>query len=94
MYTITNLIPHGQKNAITRKELCTQTGLSDRMVRLLIEKARKEYCILNLGDGGGYFQPEDTEKELIYIWIRQEMSRISKIEANLQEARNCARWME
>lgn len=87
MYTITNRIPHGQENAITRKELCTQTGLSDRMVRLLIEKARKEYCILNLGDGAGYFQPTLEEKKLVARWVRQETRRINSINESLMGAR-------
>lgn len=86
MYTITNRIPHGQENAITRKELCTQTGLSDRMVRLLIEKARKEYCILNLGDGGGYFQPTKHERHLVARWLRTERARIKALETTLTGA--------
>lgn len=39
-----------------------------------IEKARKDYAILNI-DGSGYFRPAPGEMFLVERWLRQERSR-------------------
>ena len=72
--TIIDYIPIGRDNAISRKQLCTITGLPDRPMRHEIEKARKDYAILNI-DGSGYFRPADGESDLIQKWLRQERNR-------------------
>lgn len=60
---ILSYIPTGRENAVTRKELCIRTGLTDREIRQKIEKARKDgNIIINLQDGKGYYQPEGTEE--------------------------------
>ena len=54
--TITDFIPHGKENAITRAELCSITNLQDRPIRELIETARRNGAIiLNDQDGKGYY---------------------------------------
>lgn len=66
------LIMHGKENAIKREELvlkCEENGLidpdatdKDRAMRKILQKARREYVILNDGRGEGYYRP--TSKEL------------------------------
>lgn len=57
---ISEIIPLGKDNAISRQELCRLTGLADRENRRLIEEARnKGEIIINLQDGRGYYKTED-----------------------------------
>ena len=62
--TVADLIPVGRDNAISRKSLvslCVEHELiedsvkdKDRAMRLLIQKDRKDFVILNLSNGDGY----------------------------------------
>ena len=65
---IVDLIPTGKANAVTREQLCSLTGLSDRTVRKLIEIARIEGAIiLNAQDGAGYYvsdHPADIRRQM------------------------------
>lgn len=83
---ITNYIPKGKENAITRKDLCETTGLSDRLVRELISQARRDTVIINLQNGNGYYQP--TDKAEIAQFVRQETARLKSIGWSLKAARN------
>ena len=92
--TIIDLIPVGRDNAISRDylvTLCVQHGLvkenlkdKDRAMRDLVGEARKEYVVLNLSDGNGYYRP--TLKEFLDLQrhIRQIRSRINKEEERLR----------
>lgn len=92
--TIIDLIPVGRDNAISRDylvTLCVQHGLvkenlkdKDRAMRDLVGEARKEYVVLNLSDGNGYYRP--TLKEFLDLQrhIRQIRSRINKQEERLK----------
>ena len=80
---ILDYIPVGHENAVTRKKLCNITGLSDRKVRQLIEDARKDNVILNLGDSKGYFKPKIGEERLVTICKRKEISRYKAIYENI-----------
>ena len=71
---IIDYIPVGSSNAINRKQLCIVTGLPDRLMRREIERARRDYAILNI-DGSGYFRPAEGEAYLTERWLRQERSR-------------------
>lgn len=56
-----DLLGVGRETAITRRELCMKMGLSDRMVRREIERARNEgVLIVNAQDGEGYYISEDV----------------------------------
>lgn len=83
---ITNFIPTGRENAVTRETLCTLTGLSDRKVRELIEQARRAGAIIiNRQDGKGYYisdDPEDWEQQ-----YRQDTSRALSILARRKAIR-------
>lgn len=92
--TIIDLIPTGRDNAISRDylvTLCVQHGLvkenlkdKDRAMRDLVGEARKEYVVLNLSDGNGYYRP--TLKEFLDLQrhIRQIRSRINKEEERIK----------
>lgn len=70
--SIEDYIPFGAKNAVTRGQLCIQTGLSDRKIRELIEKSN--VLIINLGSG--YFQPLETEERLVRSYWSKEAHRM------------------
>ena len=60
---ITDYIPVGKANAVTRAELVALTGISDRRVRRLIAEARvRGVPIINNQDGRGYYISEDLQE--------------------------------
>ena len=68
----------GRDNAISRTHLCLEMGLPDRTVRGIIERARREGCIIiNAQDGAGYYLSDDPDEwEAQY---RQDTSRALSI---------------
>ncbi|CAB1243642.1 conserved protein of unknown function [Ruminococcaceae bacterium BL-6] len=82
---IIDYIPTGSASAISRRALCTVTGLPDRLMRREIERARKDYAILNI-DGSGYFRPAPSEAYLIERWLRQEYNREKSIKRSARGA--------
>ena len=62
--TITDFIPYGKENAVSREYLANMTGLDDRTVRELIEKARKDVPIISLKKG--YYLPLVEEERRMY----------------------------
>lgn len=88
---IIDFIPHGFENAISRKNLCIVTGLQDRVVRRLIEEARRENIIIANDDGSGYWRFPDnpTEQEifLLHKFVKQQESRAKSIFYALYPAR-------
>lgn len=94
--TIADLIPVGRENAISRKMLVAlrvERGLvdkkakdKDRAMRNLLNRERKDYVILNLSDGNGYYRP--THKEMLDLqrFIRQMKSRIKELSEDLKPA--------
>jgi len=85
--TIADLIPVGRDNAIIRKDLvklCVENKLvetnatyesQDRAMRMLIEKARIDYTILNLSDGIGYYRVGKDDLQDLQRYIKQEDNR-------------------
>lgn len=65
---IVDYISPGKQNAVTREQLRLRTGLSDRKMRKLIAKARKDGApIVNDQDGAGYYlseEPGELERQL------------------------------
>ena len=88
---IINYIPKGYENAISRKELCEKTGLQDRVVRALIEEARRETIIISNNDGTGYWiypdHPTEKEKNLLNRFVKQQENRAKSIFYALYPAR-------
>lgn len=93
---IAMLIPQGRDNAISRFELtkqCLEKGLidsnsldPDRVMRKLLEIARRDYVVLNRS-GGGYYRPTKDELKELQKYIRQEESRAKAVFANLKLAK-------
>lgn len=95
-HSIVDLIPIGRENAIPRKmllSLCIQNKLvedgasADRAMRMLIEKARLDYTILNLSDGHGYYRPSREDLLDLQRYIRQEEKRAKSTFKNLSMAK-------
>ena len=88
---IIDYIPKRQKNAISRRSLCTLTGLGDRVIRGLIEEARRETIIISNNDGSGYWlfpdDPTEDEKEMLRRYVKQQESRAKSIFYALRPAR-------
>lgn len=79
---IEEFIPVGHDNAITLKEISLRTGMPSRKIRKYIEIANNsgKICILNVGDGKGYFLyggKEDNEYRAMYL--AQEAARARAI---------------
>ena len=82
---IETYIPFGRENAITRKELCSLTKLSDRKLREQIEQARREGHIINNQDGRGYYRTNDPDE--IACQYRQQRRRALSILAQQKHMR-------
>ena len=81
---ISDYIPFGKDNAISRKKLEKVTGL-----------ARRNTVILNLSNGQGYFQPiEGEEDELVIKYYKQESSRLKRIGWSLLATRKRVREIQ
>lgn len=90
---ITDYIPTGRKNAITRKELCRITGLSDRQAREHIAQARRNTPIINLQDGDGYFIPnpsDNSDMSLLKRYVRQEEAIVNYVSKKTAEEMECS----
>lgn len=88
---ITDFIPVGRENAISRKRLCEVTGLTDRNLREHIAQARRNTPIINLQYGDGYFIPDtsdDADMALLRRYVAQEEGRLKSIGWSLKAARN------
>ena len=96
-FTIADLVPVGRENAISRKmltQLCLQNSLiddsvkdKDRAMRNLLEKDRRDFVILNLSTGEGYYRPTVEDIQDLQRYIRQEESRAKASFRNLKMAR-------
>lgn len=88
---IVEYIPEGFENAISRKQLCRITGLNDRVVRGLIEDARRNTIIISNNDGSGYWlfpeDPTEEEQMLLRRYVKQQESRAKSIFYALYPAR-------
>lgn len=79
--SITDYIPTGKENAVTRAYLRVVTGLPDRKIREEIEQARRKGAIIiNAQDGAGYYQSEDirdiqNERRALSILAQQKHLR-------------------
>lgn len=93
---IIDFIPMGRENAIIRKrltELCVENDLidtnkkdKDREMRLLLQKARIDYTILNNPEGG-YYRPSREDLQELSRYIRQEEKRAKSIFKDVKRAK-------
>ena len=88
---ITDFIPVGKDNAISRSQLVKLTGLSDRIIRDMIALERRNTAILNLQNGAGYYIPSESEKADLERFIKQEEARAKSIFWSLRGAKSALR---
>ena len=88
---IIDFIPTGYENSISRKSLCAATGLKDRVVRNLIEEARRNTIIISNNDGSGYWiypdNPTPEEEILLNKFVKAQENRAKSIFYSLYPAR-------
>lgn len=87
MMDIIDFIPYGHDNAVTRSELISMTGESDRAIRDAISNSKE--LIINLQDGAGYFRPLPEEAPHVEHWVRIMKARIREEYKRIAQAR---RW--
>lgn len=90
--SVVDFIPFGRDKAIKREdllELCRKNGIakSDRVLRHLIQKERRDYVILNLSDGNGYYRPTHDDLHDLQAYIRQERKRAIETFKNIKMAK-------
>ena len=71
---IVDFIPDGLDNAVSQKQLCDMTHLSDREVRQAIENARRQgapICSSCHSDSFGYYMPKTKYEATIYLTMQQ-----------------------
>ncbi len=64
---VSELLLHGQENAIPRRELEKMTGWSGRMVRLMIEKARRSGVPILSDNESGYYLPGNSAERAQFV---------------------------
>ena len=83
---ILDYIPYGKTDKpVTRKELrqlFEGEKDPDRMARRMIAAAKKEYPVINVGEG--YYIPDDPDDPNLELYIRTEMHRIREISKGLK----------
>lgn len=85
---ILDYIPTYPNEPITRQELCTLTGLTDRKIRLEIQKAKEEKPIVNVGQG--YYIATDPNDRNLQQYVRQELHRGREVFRSVQACRMLA----
>lgn len=91
---IENYIPYGRDNAISKSELISLTGMTERAVRRAIERARESgIMIMSSSQVRGYWQTEDIAE--MEDFVRQTDNRIkalyfakAKMQAEICKAKN------
>lgn len=83
MIDIVAYIPHGEQNAISRRELVRLTGLPDREVRELIAEAR--YMLPIISSGKGYYRPVTVDE--VKRWLAREKKRAISVFRSMRGAR-------
>lgn len=94
IYDISDFIPTGRDNAISRESLANATHMTDRQIRQSIHKARRDIPILNLQDGKGYFIPDKEDPidmYMLFSFVNQETNRLKSIGWSLKSAR---KWLK
>ena len=90
--TVLGHLHKGKSNAVKHDTLVSLTGLKDRSLRQALEKARRDFCIINDQDGQGYYLPESKEDAKRYY--RQEYNRAMSILKRLDGTKEYIRQME
>lgn len=83
---VSELLLHGQQNAIPRRELESLTGWSGRMVRLMIEKERRAGIPILSDNANGYYLPGNSAERAQFVRsMRNRAAEILKTAAAVEE---------
>lgn len=97
---IYDLLPKGQDNAISRRNLMAITGMSDRTLRATIAAERRSGALIMSStdtENGGYYRPANVEElrrfvasmtkrgKATFAAIEQAQKELEKIEAETRE---------
>lgn len=86
---IIDFIPYGHDNAVTYSKLRRLTGMCKREIRAALSSTRKDFMILNMQDGKGFFRPIPEEEDgLITRFYRQENHRNNEHRETLRPLQN------
>lgn len=89
---ITDFIPVGHDNAVSRQYLVSVTGMKDREIRDAIHDARRDTVIINIGNG--YYRPDPSDEQDMHdlkAFEKQETHRLKSIGWALKSARKMIR---
>lgn len=90
MYDISQVIPVGNENAVTKSTIMNFTGFNERLVRDLIQQS--ETLIINVGDG--YFIPNmEDEKDVHFVNIYYNREK-NRARTQLKKVKRLKRYAE
>ena len=76
---ISDFLLHGAVNAVPLRELCRLTGLDSRVVRLKIQRERKNGSCICVNNVDGYFLAEtETEREMCVRSMRHRAFEVMR----------------
>lgn len=86
---IYDILPEGQENAVSRRQLMAMTGLSDRRLRRHIAAERRAGLLIlsSTEKGGGYFRHTPGNAEELRRFIISMVNRGAETFAALRAAR-------
>ena len=78
-WRISDLLPHGQANAVPLRLLVSMTGLDGRKIRLMIAQERREGVPIVSDNSSGYFLAEtQVEREAFCQSMRHRAKEIMR----------------
>lgn len=78
-WRISELLPHGQANAVPLRSLVSMTGLDGRKIRLMVAQERREGIPIVSDNSNGYFIAENQlEREAFCRSMRHRAQEIIK----------------
>ncbi len=94
-FAIFEMLPEGCENAISRRNLMTVLGMSDRSLRLAIAAERRAGALIlssTCVDGSGYYRPANAEE--IARFVSSMERRAKSTFAAVSEARKILKELE
>lgn len=94
-HRIYDLLPEGQKNAISRQTLMNVLGMSDRSLRLAIAAERKAGALIlssTAVEGGGYYRPANSDEIAQFVSSMERRAKATFAAAS--EARKALKEIE
>lgn len=87
--SIVDYIPRGRENKISRESLAMCTGLTDRVCREYISRARAEgHAIVGDPAGGYYLADNEADVRLLLSELMSRMTQLRKCYVAVRNKRN------